>query len=763
MNFLHSKNTTHRPQTTSSHFNEDARCDNEVNLILEKNYNQQVFEQSVFPEQQQQLQQSQQKQPLPQQQQQQQQQPQQQPQQQQSQTSAAVNQTDQYYFMPIREQSSTMALHTNNNSTIDNTSIMSAVHEKPSKHDLFDYSATTKSNASSFGSTATTKGNTNYLNDSDLAGLFASSIVSISRSSTAMDKNDITDNPNTLDDIFFQQVSELVCASQQNPLGPPPGFENFRFDTTSSSSDSLTTVSSISTAAAVGQSKVSSSDTTNFSQLLPSTNVDITQQSALINGNVCSSSSHSSFASDDQTIFFPLGAHIYSSSSQIFPIKAPLSGATNSMNSNAEPFLPNSLSTNAKHFASPDKSDATSPKLTTQNDTDTLLKDGDATPNQIFPSPISFFTNGQADFASAKPSSNKTSSTSASNNRQSSSSASSSTSSSIDDALIQLSQQQQSQTQAPTVNKFFSDESLSIFNFPTSKSTTNIDKQQRAVHDNINFLASMAAASTPVTPESPWQQPTIHSNVNVQSKRQSMRQQQPQQSAVPQSPSKSCPSNMQELMENLNELCYRGFDELNALIQEQRWVQNYLNVNSSSLPSSNLPLVNLTGANCCSSRILIVPEYFIFKCKKVEVTASHVYDLLATGRPELRLRDLMFVFKSWRETIANAEHVHQEEEIKLRLNTEHFPSYYMNETILQAVFERAYLVIRQLVSMTQQARAAFQYATLNVFQMSSRQPSQSSSNLSQSSNSIGLAQLQGMQQSKSSSVHRLSSSMRTTP
>ncbi|CAF1296928.1 unnamed protein product, partial [Adineta ricciae] len=68
-----------------------------------------------------------------------------------------------------------------------------------------------------------------------------------------------------------------------------------------------------------------------------------------------------------------------------------------------------------------------------------------------------------------------------------------------------------------------------------------------------------------------------------------------------------------------------------------------------------------------------------------------------------------------------------------------------------------------LVSMTQQARAAFQYATLNVFQMSSRQPSQSSSNLSQSSNSIGFAQVQGMQQPKASSVHRLSGSMRTTP
>jgi len=67
--------------------------------------------------------------------------------------------------------------------------------------------------------------------------------------------------------------------------------------------------------------------------------------------------------------------------------------------------------------------------------------------------------------------------------------------------------------------------------------------------------------------------------------------------------------------------------------------------------------------------------------------------------------------------------------------------------------------------MTQQARAAFQYATLNVFQMSSRQQqNQISSNISQSSNAIALAQLQAMQQQKSSSsIHRIGSSIRTTP
>jgi ABC-type hemin transport system ATPase subunit len=68
--------------------------------------------------------------------------------------------------------------------------------------------------------------------------------------------------------------------------------------------------------------------------------------------------------------------------------------------------------------------------------------------------------------------------------------------------------------------------------------------------------------------------------------------------------------------------------------------------------------------------------------------------------------------------------------------------------------------------MTQQVRAAFQYATLNVFQMSSRQQQQqgqTSSNISQSSNAIALAQLQAMQQQKSSSIHRIGGSIRTTP
>ncbi len=66
--------------------------------------------------------------------------------------------------------------------------------------------------------------------------------------------------------------------------------------------------------------------------------------------------------------------------------------------------------------------------------------------------------------------------------------------------------------------------------------------------------------------------------------------------------------------------------------------------------------------------------------------------------------------------------------------------------------------------MTQQARAAFQYATLNVFQMSSRQQqNQTTLSTSQSSNAMALAQLQAMQQQKSSSIHRIGGSIRTTP
>lgn len=53
----------------------------------------------------------------------------------------------------------------------------------------------------------------------------------------------------------------------------------------------------------------------------------------------------------------------------------------------------------------------------------------------------------------------------------------------------------------------------------------------------------------------------------------------------------------------------------------------------------------------------------------------------------------MFVFKSWKESITNAELVHQEEEAKLRLSTEHAHLYFMDDTVLQA---GKYLYIQNL-------------------------------------------------------------------
>jgi hypothetical protein len=43
----------------------------------------------------------------------------------------------------------------------------------------------------------------------------------------------------------------------------------------------------------------------------------------------------------------------------------------------------------------------------------------------------------------------------------------------------------------------------------------------------------------------------------------------------------------------------------------------------------------------------------------------------------------MFVFKSWKESILNAEKIQQEEENKLRLSIEHPQSYYMTDNVLQ--------------------------------------------------------------------------------
>jgi cAMP phosphodiesterase len=79
--------------------------------------------------------------------------------------------------------------------------------------------------------------------------------------------------------------------------------------------------------------------------------------------------------------------------------------------------------------------------------------------------------------------------------------------------------------------------------------------------------------------------------------------------------------------------------------------------------------------------------------------------------------------------------------------------------IIYLAFDRVSYAIRQLCNITQQARAAFQYATLNVFQTSSRQQQVQS----QRSTPMILAQLQAIQQQKSSSIHRPNSSIHKTP
>ena len=123
-------------------------------------------------------------------------------------------------------------------------------------------------------------------------------------------------------------------------------------------------------------------------------------------------------------------------------------------------------------------------------------------------------------------------------------------------------------------NLFGAEPISSFFPFPTLPASADSDEQQ-AVHENIHFLASMATASTPVTPESPWAQTSasatsnIEPIVNLPRKLPSMHQRK-----APVTSLKNQSVAIHDLMQSLNEICYKGFDELNALIQEQKWVMN---------------------------------------------------------------------------------------------------------------------------------------------------------------------------------------------
>jgi hypothetical protein len=70
----------------------------------------------------------------------------------------------------------------------------------------------------------------------------------------------------------------------------------------------------------------------------------------------------------------------------------------------------------------------------------------------------------------------------------------------------------------------------------------------------------MTTISTPITNEVAWSSTARHIS-------------HPRSSMMVQTSLNDLSVYLHELLKNLNELCYRGFDELNTLIQEQRWVR----------------------------------------------------------------------------------------------------------------------------------------------------------------------------------------------
>ncbi|CAF3403944.1 unnamed protein product [Rotaria sp. Silwood1] len=278
--------------------------------------------------------------------------------------------------------------------------------------------------------------NNNNLTDAELAALFVSSMIATTPlTQTPTTANNSIDNinnnnnelsTNSLDDVFLNQVTDLTyCSSpsskiidKQQTIGPPPGFENFLFNS-SSTSDLLVskttnnnpTISSISNAPV--DTTVSSSDTINFSQLLKSTSVDTQQQQQSNVGNAgnirsSSSSSHSPFTSDEQSLFFPMSTHSYSSASssssilhatsQIFSTNTPPSTTTTTTtNSAAKPHIPNSLSLYNNNHLSPSSlvtfSTTDNPILTTTVENEKKITDKTITPSHIFASTNSFFSN----------------------------------------------------------------------------------------------------------------------------------------------------------------------------------------------------------------------------------------------------------------------------------------------------------------------------------------------------------------------------------
>ena len=203
------------------------------------------------------------------------------------------------------------------------------------------------------------------------------------------------------------------------------------------------------------------------------------------------------------------------------------------------------------------------------------------------------FLNALTDYPSSKSLTNQVFSTTA----RTSSSASSS--SSIDDALIQLTQKQQQHS--ANLPQLFNDPSNSFFQFPSlpSKSTTIDQQQEQALHENLNFLASMAVASTPITPVHSPSRRSTNSLQSISTRNSSI--------------------SMQELIQNLNELCDKGFDELNVLIQEQRWVRY-----ATRSPCDRETTFISFSINRCSLRACIDAELFIIYLSKISEKKMNV-------------------------------------------------------------------------------------------------------------------------------------------
>lgn len=106
------------------------------------------------------------------------------------------------------------------------------------------------------------------LTDTDLTALFVSSLIA-STSNDSIDNTNNNNNNNTMEDAFISQFSDLVYSPSSmidhQSLGPPPGFEHFRFDSSNSTDFPLNQLINQTNA------PVSSADTINFSQLLTST------------------------------------------------------------------------------------------------------------------------------------------------------------------------------------------------------------------------------------------------------------------------------------------------------------------------------------------------------------------------------------------------------------------------------------------------------------------------------------------------------------